>query len=132
MAEETKTRKPRTNRVYGLALTVRILVPVDRKDLKSQIAVSEAAMEAQKNNDFSGLLSLPGARIAPAGRNGGVLFGALPSAEEAAKAEEGGQTDIEEAISETEVGEDGSDQTEASEEPSEGTTAGRGRGRRAA
>lgn len=118
---DTKTRAPRVAREYGMIADVRLFVPVDKKDLKAQIRVSEAVDKAVSDGDASALFSIPGVRVV----NTAARFDAFkaPAQAAAAPAADEAQGDSETAISEagdgTEEPEAGED-TPTEEEPASG------------
>lgn len=115
---DTKTRAPRVAREYGMIADVRLFVPVDKKDLKAQIRVSEAVDKAVSDGDASALFSIPGVRVV----NTAARFDAFkaPAQAAAAPATDPAQMDFEDAaeavVDEAEAGED----TPTEEEPASG------------
>lgn len=125
---DTKARAPRVAREYGMIADVRLFVPVDKKDLKAQIRVSEAVDKAVSDGDASALFSIPGVRVVSTA----ARFDAFkaPAQAAAAPVADEGQGDIEEAIAEAG---DGAGEAEATEDaPAEEEPTGGRRSRRAA
>lgn len=95
----TDTKKPRTARIPGFQANVSIFIPVDKNSLKSQAETSTALAKAEHEGDLSGVLALPGVRLVAIrnARYAPLASDPAAAAEEAGK-EEGGQTDLEDAI----------------------------------
>jgi hypothetical protein len=105
---DTKTRAARVARTYGMVLDARLFVPVDKKDLNAQVRVSQTVAEALETGNVSAVMALPGARVLSTnGRYDAVRLDAAPSVEvEPAPAGDDAQTDIEDAISEEQAGDE--------------------------
>lgn len=76
MSATKPARAARGTVQHGLLAQCVLCVPVDKKDLKAQLAVEEAFVEATSTGDLSRVLTLPGVRLARTDRP--HRFGPLP------------------------------------------------------
>jgi hypothetical protein len=121
------------NREGGIVANIRLFVPVNKKDTRNQIAVSQALLDAEEGRGMEGLMSIPGVRLVKVldHRYTSVEIPAAPAAptpEEVAAASAGqaGEVTVEtvqpvpEEPQETSHQSTGEDQFEATEEAATG------------